>query len=54
VRLRVCSAGETVEIAFRKTTIHEFEITRIDLPEIDFRAVKGTTFDRLLMILVKP
>ena len=37
-------AGETVEIAFRKTTIHEFEITRIDLPEIDFRVVcsKGT------------
>lgn len=37
-------AGETVEIAFRKTTIHEFEITRIALPEIDFRVVcsKGT------------
>lgn len=37
-------AGETVEIAFRKTTIHEFEITRINLPEIDFRVVcsKGT------------
>jgi tRNA pseudouridine55 synthase len=37
-------AGETVEIATRKTTIHEFEITRIDLPEIDFRVVcsKGT------------
>ena len=37
-------AGETVEIAFRKTTIHEFEITRISLPEIDFRVVcsKGT------------
>lgn len=37
-------AGETVEIASRKTTIHEFEITRIDLPEIDFRVVcsKGT------------
>jgi tRNA pseudouridine55 synthase len=37
-------AGETVEIAFRKTNIHEFEITRIDLPEIDFRVVcsKGT------------
>ena len=37
-------AGEIVEIAFRKTTIHEFEITRIDLPEIDFRVVcsKGT------------
>ena len=37
-------AGEEVEIAFRKTTIHEFEITRIQLPEIDFRVVcsKGT------------
>jgi tRNA pseudouridine55 synthase len=37
-------AGETVEIASRKTTIHEFEITRIALPEIDFRIVcsKGT------------
>jgi tRNA pseudouridine55 synthase len=37
-------AGEEVEIAFRKTTIHEFEITRIELPEIDFRVTcsKGT------------
>ena len=37
-------AGEEVDIAFRKTTIHEFEITRIDLPEIDFRVKcsKGT------------
>lgn len=37
-------AGETVEIASRKTTVHEFEITRIALPEIDFRVVcsKGT------------
>jgi tRNA pseudouridine55 synthase len=37
-------AGETVEIATRKTTIHEFEITRIALPEVDFRIVcsKGT------------
>ena len=37
-------AGEEVEIAFRKTTIHEFEITRVALPEIDFRVVcsKGT------------
>jgi tRNA pseudouridine55 synthase len=36
--------GEEVEIAYRKTTIHEFEITRIALPEIDFRVVcsKGT------------
>lgn len=37
-------AGEEVEIAHRKTTIHEFELTRIALPEIDFRVVcsKGT------------
>lgn len=37
-------AGEEVEIAFRKTTIYEFEITRIELPEIDFRVTcsKGT------------
>lgn len=37
-------AGEMVEIATRKTSIHEFEITRIALPEIDFRVVcsKGT------------
>jgi tRNA pseudouridine55 synthase len=37
-------AGEEVEIASRKTTIHEFEITRIELPEIDFRVIcsKGT------------
>ena len=37
-------AGEEVEIDSRKTTIHEFEITRIALPEIDFRVVcsKGT------------
>ncbi|WP_395047473.1 tRNA pseudouridine(55) synthase TruB [Flavobacterium sp.] len=37
-------AGVEVEIASRKTFIHEFEITRIALPEIDFRVVcsKGT------------
>ena len=37
-------AGVEVEIASRKTTIYEFEITRIALPEIDFRVVcsKGT------------
>ncbi len=37
-------AGEEVEIESRKTTIYEFEITRIALPEIDFRVVcsKGT------------
>lgn len=36
--------GESIEIESRKTTIHEFEITRIELPEIDFRVVcsKGT------------
>jgi tRNA pseudouridine55 synthase len=37
-------AGVEVEIASRKTTIYEFEITRIALPEIDFRVKcsKGT------------
>ncbi len=37
-------AGESVEIASRKTTIHQFEITKIALPEVDFRVVcsKGT------------
>ena len=37
-------AGEEIEIASRKTTIYEFEITRIALPEIDFRikCSKGT------------
>ncbi len=37
-------AGEVVEIESRKTTINEFEITRIALPEIDFRVQcsKGT------------
>lgn len=36
--------GEEVEIAARKITIHGFEITRIALPEVDFRVVcsKGT------------
>ncbi|RYJ43214.1 tRNA pseudouridine(55) synthase TruB [Flavobacterium beibuense] len=36
--------GEEVEIASRKVTVHEFEITRIALPEVDFRIVcsKGT------------
>ena len=45
VRLyELARAGETIEIASRKTTIHEFEITRIALPEVDFRVVcsKGT------------
>jgi tRNA pseudouridine55 synthase len=37
-------AGEEVEIASRKTTVHDFEITRVALPEVDFRIVcsKGT------------
>jgi len=37
-------AGEIVEIASRKTTVYEFEITRIALPEVDFRigCSKGT------------
>lgn len=36
--------GEEVEIASRKTTIYEFELTRIALPKVDFRVVcsKGT------------
>ncbi len=37
-------AGEAVEIQARKTTVYEFEITRIALPEVDFRICcsKGT------------
>lgn len=37
-------AGEEVEIQSRKTTIYEFDITRIQLPEVDFRVQcsKGT------------
>lgn len=36
--------GEEVELKTRKVTISEFEITRIELPEVDFRVVctKGT------------
>ena len=36
--------GETVELKTRKVTITEFELTRIELPEVDFRVVcsKGT------------
>lgn len=35
---------ETVEIKLKKVSIHEFELTRIELPEIDFRirCSKGT------------
>ncbi len=37
-------SGEEVEIPFRTVTISEFEITKIELPKIDFRVVcsKGT------------
>lgn len=37
-------AGEEVEIESRKTIIYEFELTRITLPEVDFRVKcsKGT------------
>ena len=37
-------AGETTEIKTRKVTISEFEITKIDLPKVEFRVVcsKGT------------
>jgi tRNA pseudouridine55 synthase len=36
--------GETIKLKTRKVNISEFEITRIELPEIDFRVVcsKGT------------
>lgn len=36
--------GEEVEISLRPITIYEFELTRVTLPEIDFRVVcsKGT------------
>ncbi len=37
-------SGVEVEIASRKTTVYEFEITRIAMPEVDFRVKcsKGT------------
>lgn len=37
-------AGEEVEIEARKTTVYEFELTRIAMPEVDFRVKcsKGT------------
>lgn len=37
-------AGEEVEILARKVTIHEFEITKIDFPKVEFKVVcsKGT------------
>lgn len=36
--------GETVELKTRRVVIREFELTRIELPEVDFRVVcsKGT------------
>lgn len=33
--------GEEVEVSARKITISEFEITRVELPEVDFRVVCG-------------
>jgi tRNA pseudouridine55 synthase len=41
---KLARAGEVIEVESRKVFIHEFEITRIALPEIDFRVVcsKGT------------
>jgi tRNA pseudouridine55 synthase len=40
----IARAGETAEIKSKEITITEFEITRIELPEVDFRVVcsKGT------------
>ncbi|HEY0898017.1 MAG TPA: tRNA pseudouridine(55) synthase, partial [Sphingobacteriaceae bacterium] len=42
--------GETVELKTRPVTITEFELTRIELPEIDFRVVcsKGTYIRSLI------
>lgn len=40
----IARKGQTTEIASRKVTISEFEITKINLPEVEFRVVcsKGT------------
>lgn len=40
----IARAGKTAEIKSREITMYEFEITRIALPEVDFRVVcsKGT------------
>jgi tRNA pseudouridine55 synthase len=37
-------SGEDVDVPFRKITVSEFEITKIELPNVDFRVVcsKGT------------
>lgn len=42
--------GEKVEVPMRSVTISEFEITKIDLPKIDFRVVcsKGTYIRSLI------
>lgn len=41
---KLARAGEVIEVESRKVFVHEFEITRIALPEIDFRVMcsKGT------------
>ncbi|HIE44660.1 MAG TPA: tRNA pseudouridine(55) synthase TruB [Flavobacteriaceae bacterium] len=40
----IARAGETTEIKSRQVTINEFEITKIDLPNVEFRVIcsKGT------------
>jgi len=40
----IARKGQTTEIAARKVTISEFELTKIDLPKVEFRVVcsKGT------------
>ncbi len=40
----IARAGETVEIKHRQVTIHQFEITKINLPKVTFRVIcsKGT------------
>ena len=35
----IARAGQTAEIKSREITMHEFEITRIALPQVDFRVV---------------
>ena len=47
--------GEEVELRLRSVTISEFEITRIELPEIDFRVIcsKGTYIRSLVHDLGK-
>jgi tRNA pseudouridine55 synthase len=44
--------GEDVELRLRNVTISEFEITRIELPEVDFRVVcsKGTYIRSLVNV----